>query len=111
MNYCLVDKKCHKNDLLIPPRGIYLELHREIYETTGNRWRVNGVWEEMLPSSGTNVDEEHVKMMRNGSGLFTVFKTTPQAPREGFVQLPHTNPPAHLHWQHHAPDPNTWAVQ
>lgn len=36
MNYYLDDKKCHKDDLLIPPRGVYLELDGEIYETTDN---------------------------------------------------------------------------
>lgn len=109
MNYCSVDKKCHKNDLLLPPRGVYLELHREIYETRGNRQHVNGVWEALLPSAGTSVDEEQVKMMKNGSAFSTMFKDTSQAPREGFVQLPHTNPPAQLHWKHHALDPEQFS--
>lgn len=82
MNYCLDDKKCHKNDLLIPPRGVYLELYREIYETTGNRQCVNEVWEATLRLSGTDVDEEHVKLMRNASGIPTVFQAMSQTPSE-----------------------------
>lgn len=82
MNYCLADKKRHKNDLLIPPRGVYLELHREIYETIGNRQRVNEVWEATLRLPGTHVDEEHIKPMRNGSGIPTVFQAMSQTPSE-----------------------------
>lgn len=80
MNYCLDDKKCHKDDLLIPPRSVYLELHGEIYETTGNRQHVNEVWEAMLHLTGTDVDEEYVKLIRNGSGLTTTLKATSQTP-------------------------------
>lgn len=82
MNYCLDDKKCHKDDLLIPPRGVYLELHGEIYETRGSRQRVNEVWEATLCLSGTDGNEEHVKLMRNGSGFTTVIKATSQTPSE-----------------------------
>lgn len=80
MNYCLDDKKCHEDDLLIPPRHVYLELHQEIYEMTGNRQCVNEVWKATLRLSGTDVDVEDVKLMRNGSGFTTVFKARSQTP-------------------------------
>lgn len=82
MNYCLDDKKCHKDDALIPHRGVYLEIHGEVWD---NRQRVNEVWEATLHLSGTNVNEKQLKLMRNESGFTTVFKATFQTPSVGNI--------------------------
>lgn len=63
MNYCLDDEKCHKDDLLIPDRVVYLELLRETDNTIVSRQRVNGACKDVHGSLGSTVDEEHVKLM------------------------------------------------
>lgn len=111
MNYCLDDKKCHEDDLLIPPRHVYLELHREIYEKTGNRQCVNEVWGATLRLSGTDVNEEDVKLMRNNQVSPLCSKQRPKPPVKTTGQVTDTNPPAHLHRNYHGTGHKIWEAQ